>query len=95
MAARNFELSEHELEFVRQAVASGEYASENDVVSAALKLLENDEESYPWRVEALQLLAQVGFDQIDRGEGITLDSDEAIHAFMDDILQKVKREHPA
>jgi hypothetical protein len=33
-------------------------------------------------------LAQEGFDQLDRGEGIVLDSEEAIDAFMADIEQK-------
>jgi putative addiction module CopG family antidote len=88
MAAEAFELTEHEREFIRVAVESGTYKNGSHVVNTALRLLEREEEARLFKVERLRKLAQEGFDQLDRGEGIVLDSEEAIDAFMADIERK-------
>jgi antitoxin ParD1/3/4 len=58
-------------EFVQQAVASGEFASEDDVVIAGVRALRELKS----RHAELQREIQVAIDELDRGEGETLDMD--------------------
>lgn len=67
--------------FVRDAVASGKYRSEGDLILAALQLLEKHER----RLDALRDDIQAGLDQLNRGEGIVLRDQDAQQAFFDDI----------
>ncbi len=59
--------------FVRQRVASGEFADESEVVAAGLRLLRRRAERRR-RLDALRRLVQVGVDQSDRGEVAPLDA---------------------
>jgi len=68
-------------DFVAREVASGKYRSHEEVVSAGLRLLQERER----KLAALRADIQVGFDQLDRGEGITIESEEALRAFFEDI----------
>ena len=56
------------LPFVKKAVASGRYQSEEAVIGQALKLLSEQEE--------LRQTIRQGFDQISRGECLELDEEE-------------------
>ena len=67
--------------FVSDAVASGRYRSEEDLISAALRLLEDRER----KLAALREDLQVGLDQLDRGETIDLSDSEARRAFFEEI----------
>jgi antitoxin ParD1/3/4 len=60
------------LEFVNTEVALGKYPSEADVVCAGLRLLREREK----RLASLRADIQIGLDQLDRGEGRTLDAEE-------------------
>jgi antitoxin ParD1/3/4 len=67
--------------FVSRELASGKYGSEAEVVSAALRLLEQRER----KLDALRAAIQVGVDQLERGEFVEIADDAALHAFFDDI----------
>ncbi len=94
MAAQNFELSEHDREFVRQAVASGDYASENEVVSMALRKLEADQLELPVPLAVARALVKEGFDELDRGEYIEVPIEE-LAQFFDRIEHEIDTEHNA
>ena len=68
-------------EFVAREIASGKYRSHEEVVSAGLRLLQERER----KLESLRADIQVGLDQLDRGEGITLETEEAQRAFFEDV----------
>ena len=55
--------------FVYEAMQSGSFASEADVVAAGLRLLREQDE----KRHALRQDIQVGIDSLDRGEGIPSD----------------------
>ena len=67
--------------FVSDAVASGRYRSEDELIAAALRLLEERER----RLTALREDIRIGIDELDRGEGIDLSNPSARQAFFDDI----------
>jgi Arc/MetJ-type ribon-helix-helix transcriptional regulator len=92
MTLNDIQLNEDEWRIIRKAIESGEYANVNEVLTAGLRLLQGDDESYPWRRESLQLLAQAGFDQIDRGEYVELNSEDAVYAFLEDIEKEIARD---
>jgi len=71
-------------EFVNEIVKSGDYASPEAVIRAALLLLKAREE----RIEDLREEIQKGIDDIEQGRFITLDSDEEVDAFFEEIISR-------
>ena len=59
---------------VNQRVASGLYGSASEVVRAALRLLEAEEEVRRVQIEGLRKQVAVGLDQLDRGWGRPFDA---------------------
>lgn len=66
--------------FAADAVASGKYRSEQELVFTALRLLEHRER----QLDALRSDVQLGLSELDRGEGIVLGDASAQQAFFDD-----------
>ncbi|MBW4507965.1 MAG: type II toxin-antitoxin system ParD family antitoxin [Scytonematopsis contorta HA4267-MV1] len=60
--------------FIQSQVASGKYTSTNEVIIAALKLLEERERIYQGRFEELQREIAVGLEEAERGELIDADT---------------------
>ena len=67
-------------QFVQQQLSSGEYQSEEEVVTAGLHVLRELKR----RQAEFRQDVQVGVEQLDRGEGIKL-APEELRAFFDDI----------
>ena len=85
MPTRNINLTEHLDRFVEGRVTSGRYGNASEVVREGLRLLEQREREERAKIEWLRKAAQVGFDQIDRGEGIEFNSTEELDAFLDQL----------
>lgn len=73
--------------FAAEAVASGKYRSEEELIFAALQLLEQRDR----RLDALREDIQVGLRELDQGQGILIDSPEVEQAFFDDIKARGRR----
>ena len=72
-------------QFVHQAVSEGSYPNEEEMVADAIRLLRDSKARHQrLRTEIGQALAGV-----DRGEGIEIDSDEALKAFFDELETEV------
>ncbi len=71
---------------VRAKVETGLYNNASEVVREALRFMETHED---WirEIKLAQLRAQlqVGIDQLERGEGIAVDSKSALDTLFDDI----------
>lgn len=82
------QLTESDLKFIRESVASGEFGSENEVVQAALNLLKDYRDDYQEKMEALRAEIQKGFDDAEAGRFIELNSPEEIDAYVEDVYQR-------
>jgi antitoxin ParD1/3/4 len=71
-------------EFVQQEVASGEFASREAAITAALQLLRERRD----KLEALRREITVGKAELDRGEGIILESQKDVDAFVEEIIAR-------
>jgi antitoxin ParD1/3/4 len=74
-------------QFVHDVINTGDYKSEADVVSQALRLLQQRQQ----KIEELRREIQPALDQLDRGEGIELDED-GLDAFFEDIKARGRAE---
>jgi antitoxin ParD1/3/4 len=70
--------------FVDGAVASGRYRSPEEVVSTALRLLQERDR----KLMALRDDIAIGLEQLDRGEGFVVTDEQAHLAFFDDIERR-------
>ena len=72
--------------FIEHQLATGRYHSAQEVVSDALRLLSQQ------GLEILRKEIQVGIDELDRGEGIAIEDEEALKRFLDDIENEGHKE---
>ncbi|RIK82814.1 MAG: type II toxin-antitoxin system ParD family antitoxin [Planctomycetota bacterium] len=95
MPTRNVNLTDHFDAFINAEVASGQYANASEVVRAGLRLLEHQKQEDERKLSKLRELAEVGFAQLDRGEGVSLNGREEIAAFLAEIMREVAERHHA
>jgi putative addiction module CopG family antidote len=81
MATRTIDIPEELARFIHDSVAAGRYPDENEVVRAALHLLEREEEEYRENWEELSAEVKKGIDAIEAGEYVQLNSNEEISAY--------------
>ena len=72
----NISLTTELEQFIQSQVASGKYNSNEEVILAGIKLLEERERIYKGRFEELQREIAIGVEQLERGE--RLDGREVI-----------------
>lgn len=72
----NISLTTELEQFIQGQVASGKYTSNEEVILAGIRLLEERERIYKGRFEELQREIAIGVEQLDRGE--RLDGREVI-----------------
>jgi len=75
-------------QLLQQQMADGQYASADALLVEAVRLLAHRNR----RREELRRELQIGRDQLDQGQGIVLDDDEALEAFLDQIQAEVMAE---
>lgn len=80
-------------QFVHQVIADGSYKSEAEVVSQAIRLLENRQR----RIEELRREIQPALDRLDRGEGLEIRNEEELRLFFEGVKergrQRLEAEH--
>lgn len=69
--------------FVRQKVNSGRYLSVSEVITEALRLLEERDLQRQMRIEKLRSEVAVGIEQSDRGE--VFDGEEVVAELLEEI----------
>lgn len=75
-------------QLVQEELDTGEYASQEELLLEAMRLLADRNR----RRQKLRDELQVGRDQLERGEGIELDSDEALKTFLDEVATEANME---
>lgn len=91
MPTRNVNLTEHFDRFIETGITSGRFSNASEVVREGLRLLEQREQEDKAKIEWLRSAAKVGFDDIERGDYVTLNSEEEIDDFVDQVRQEVSR----
>ncbi len=76
MPIRILNLTDHDHQFVEVSVSSGRYQNASEVVTDALRLLEQLQADDAARMERLRAEVNLGFDAIDRGDFRELDRRE-------------------
>jgi antitoxin ParD1/3/4 len=92
MPTRNVNLTEHLDQFIETGITSGRFSNASEVVREGLRLLEQREQEDRAKIEWLRGAAKEGFDAIDRGDYVTLHSDEEVDSFFDQIIEEVSAE---
>jgi antitoxin ParD1/3/4 len=92
MPIRNINLSEHFDHFVDAGVTSGRFSDASEAVGEGLSLLEQREEEDRAKIEWLRAAAKEGFDAADSGDYVTLNSEEELDAFLDQVHEEVTSE---
>ncbi len=92
MPTRNVNLTEHFDRFIEAGISSGRFSNASEVVREGLRLLEQREQEDKARIEWLRAAAKEGFDAADRGDYVSLNSEEELDAFLDQVHEKVSAE---
>lgn len=91
----NVSITPHFSKFIKEKEKSGRYSNASEVVREALRRLEQDEvlkqESILLDPDNLEEAVLEGLGQIERGEGIELQTPEDLRSFFDDIIQRGKK----
>jgi antitoxin ParD1/3/4 len=82
MPTKNINLTQHYSDFVEQLVASGRYKNASEVLRAGLRLLEQTTTEQQEKLTLLRNLAAQGFEQLDQGEGIELNGEREVAAYL-------------
>ena len=73
-------------ELINEEIKSGAYESADEVIRASLRLLKAREEG----VEALRKEILLGFEDIQHGRFTSVDSDEELESFSEDIIRRAQ-----
>jgi len=92
MPTRNVNLTEHFDRFIDAGITSGRFSNASEVVREGLRLLEQREQEDKAKLEWLRGTAKEGFDAIERGDYVTLNSEEQLDAFLNQIHEEVSAE---
>jgi antitoxin ParD1/3/4 len=88
---RNINLTDHYHQFVENQVDSGRFKNASEVMRAGLRLLENEANEQDSKQAILKRLADEGFDDLDQGRGIELNSTESLSALVSEIGQRARK----
>jgi antitoxin ParD1/3/4 len=95
MPTRNVNLTDHFDRFIESGVKSGRFSNASEVVREGLRLLEQREREDKARIEWLRAAAKEGFDDIERGDYVTLRSAKEIDDFIDKLGKEARAEFAA
>ena len=92
MPTRNVNLTDHYDQFVEEQIASGQFKNASEVMRAGLRLLEQQRQEDQAKLAALRALAAEAFDQLDQGQGITIEGEEQLKDFIGRVGRRVAQE---
>jgi antitoxin ParD1/3/4 len=82
MPTRNVNLTDHYDQFVESQVSAGRYQNASEVMRAGLRLLEDRIQEDEEKLAVLRKLAAEAFDELDRGEAIVIEGEDALADFI-------------
>lgn len=82
-------LTQHQQELVAAFVAEGVYKDASEAVADGLLRIEHERAEYAAKLEALRSEVQKGFDDVDAGNSIVLETQEDRDAYWADLDRRV------
>ena len=95
MPQRNVSLSEPQDLFIENSVATGRFRTADEAVGEALRLLEEKDHEDAEKLQWLKTAADAAWATFDRGEYVTLSSDEQISNYVREVSKHALDEHAA
>lgn len=95
MPTRNINLTEHFDRFVDQQVNSGRFKNASEVLRAGLRLLEQQTEAERQKLALLRKLAAEGFEALDQGRGLKVDSEVGLRKAIADAGHRAAKTNAA
>jgi antitoxin ParD1/3/4 len=89
---RSSNISRHFDRFIDAGISSGRFSNASEIVREGLRLLEQRELEDKARLKWLRAAAKDGFDDIERGDYVTLRSDRDIEEFMRKVGEEASAE---
>jgi antitoxin ParD1/3/4 len=89
MPTRNVVLTKRQEELIENLVESGRYQNASEVLRDGLRLVEQREAEDASKLKALRAAARIGVSALDRGEFKEFESMEDLHAYLNDLSEKV------
>lgn len=94
MPTQNVNLPQALADFVKEKVKGGRFNNASEVVRAGLRLLEQREAEDAAKLQALREAVQLGIDQVERGEYVTVPPG-GVDGYMDSVKARVRRKQTA
>lgn len=91
MSGRNFSLTNHLSDFVDAQVSSGRHQNASEVVREALRRYEDDILVERANLAALEEMVNAGVAAINRGDYVTIGTDEDHQALMNRFLEEARQ----
>ena len=95
MPTRNVNLTDHQSAMIDDLIAKGRYQNASEVVRDSMRLLSEKEAEREAKLIALQQAIQVGIDEYEAGNFITLESEEDIDRLFDEIEHELHEKRQA
>jgi antitoxin ParD1/3/4 len=92
MPTRTVNLPDHLDRFLETRIVSGRFGDASEAVCEGLRLLEEHERENEAKIECLRAAAKEGFDAVDSGDYLALNSEEEVDAFLDQVHKEVTAE---
>ena len=92
MPTHNIDLTDRFDQFVAEQVSVGRFRNASEVLRAGLRSLEQQTQEEQQKLDLLRALASEGFDQLNQGQGIVLESPRKLESFIEKIGQRVARQ---
>ena len=89
MPTQDVNITDHQSEFIREAVASGQYSDESEVIREGLRLLEQHSAEKRAALDEFAAMAEAGFESLDRGEGVSVPLDR-VRAYLSEITEPIR-----
>jgi antitoxin ParD1/3/4 len=95
MPTRNVNPTEYFDRFIEAGITSGRLSNASEMVREGLRLLEQRQREDQAKIEWLRAAAKEGFDDIERGDYVTLRSGKGNDDFIDRLGEKASAEFTA
>jgi antitoxin ParD1/3/4 len=92
MPSRNVNLTDHHDQFVVEQVTSGRFKNASEVITAGLRLLEQQDREEQEKLALLRELATEGLDELDQGQGTVVDGPRQLRQHIGQIGRCAARE---